>query len=225
MKIFSGLLLATVTISAPASAAVYTINLSGVVENVYWGNAPSLDPSTIPFALGDAWSASYTIDDAAADNSSNPSAGVYATGGFSGSVGTYSFSTPDSYTGVMNDFSDLVPPYATYDLIYANWRNDQAQNFSLSLFDISLYDPTASAFSSDALAANIFNLALYSLTNSNITIAFSDSKAGEYYNASLGISSLTVTPLETPLPAALPMFLSGIAGFGAWGWRRRKAKA
>jgi hypothetical protein len=36
----------------------------------------------------------------------------------------------------------------------------------------------------------------------------------------------TITPTATPLPAALPLFATGLGGLGLLGWRRkRKAQA
>lgn len=41
-----------------------------------------------------------------------------------------------------------------------------------------------------------------------------------------GRADILVTPSETPLPAALPLFISGLAGMGLLGWRKkRKAQA
>ncbi len=45
----------------------------------------------------------------------------------------------------------------------------------------------------------------------------------KYYDTQFYISSLTVTAV--PLPAALPLFLSALAGLGLMGWRRKRATA
>jgi hypothetical protein len=38
--------------------------------------------------------------------------------------------------------------------------------------------------------------------------------------------SVTFTPIDpVPLPAALPLFATGLAGLGLLGWRRKKAAA
>ncbi|WP_395017623.1 PEP-CTERM sorting domain-containing protein [Dongia sp.] len=51
---------------------------------------------------------------------------------------------------------------------------------------------------------------------------------GGLYETYHGIAHITATPVAvatTPLPAALPLFLSAIGGMGYLGWRRRKSAA
>lgn len=56
----------------------------------------------------------------------------------------------------------------------------------------------------------------YAVVLSSTTNAF------EYANLSL---SLINTDLQTPLPAALPLFASGLGGLGLLGWRRKRKAA
>ena len=54
-------------------------------------------------------------------------------------------------------------------------------------------------------------------------IFYGDQSTALYSDLSLQIYELSsATPLTTPLPAALPLFASGLAGLGLMGWRRRR---
>jgi hypothetical protein len=64
----------------------------------------------------------------------------------------------------------------------------------------------------------------YVVTNSDTPDGgFSDPTSGEYL--ALIPTSLTLSlnpPVSTPLPAALPLFATGLGGLGLLGWRRRR---
>lgn len=49
--------------------------------------------------------------------------------------------------------------------------------------------------------------------------------SGDYYYTDQGNGSVTVTPLATtPIPAALPLFISGLGGLGFMTWFRKRTK-
>ena len=204
-----------------ASAAIFNVTISGQVDFIYTGSAPSLDPTTIPFSVGDPWSVSVQIDDSVPDLFPNSASGIYATGGFAGSIGSYNFSTPFSQAVVVNDGTAFLP--SPYDLVTIQYRNDQADNYDVHSFFFNLYNLSATAFSSNALSASLFDLSLYDLSYRQTTaaISFTTQNPFEGYNAQLSFDKMTVTPVvsDVPLPGALVFMLTGVLGFV--GARRR----
>lgn len=69
----------------------------------------------------------------------------------------------------------------------------------------------------------------------NIGLLFAGIANGQWADAALGLNSASdpiagyfveyESVVTTPLPAALPMFLTGLAGFGFLGWRRKRVAA
>lgn len=205
--------------AASAQAALYTVELSGKVDFIFTGNAPSLDPSTIPFSVGDDWSVSFQFDDDAPNLSpGSPIGNVYGSGGFNGVVGAYNLQTPQSLIIVMNDFIGGT------DTLEIQYRDDTAQDFALNLVEFEFNDPTMTAFSSNDLSASLFDPSLFDLSASFFIIAFADLDLLEFYNARLSLENLTIEELlqPVPAPAALPLFLAGAAGIGALARRRRR---
>ena len=47
---------------------------------------------------------------------------------------------------------------------------------------------------------------------------------GDYFYSAIGAGSVSSTP-ATPLPAALPLFASGLGALGLFGWRRKRKSA
>jgi hypothetical protein len=69
---------------------------------------------------------------------------------------------------------------------------------------------------------------IFLATNSSVTLQFKD-LAVEFPNGNdLGLDNVSVTDASraTPLPAALPLFATGLGALGLLGWcRKRKAAA
>jgi hypothetical protein len=59
-------------------------------------------------------------------------------------------------------------------------------------------------------------------------MVYAQLSAGNYqfYTTPLSTGSITVTPVTaTPLPAALPLFATGVGALGLFGWRRKRKNA
>jgi hypothetical protein len=56
-------------------------------------------------------------------------------------------------------------------------------------------------------------------------IFYGDQSTALYSDLSIEIQSTSSSSLGTPLPAALPLFASGLGAFGLLGWRRKRKKA
>jgi hypothetical protein len=75
-----------------------------------------------------------------------------------------------------------------------------------------------------ALTALVCTASIISCTLTSIA------ETGASQSVTTGVSDLTVSFLSdveavVPLPAALPLFATGLAGLGLLGWRRKKAAA
>ena len=110
-------------------------------------------------------------------------------------------------------YSGTSPNYSFHPNVPTDLGEQNSQN--LGFFYVPFF-PGGSAFAFDPLANDtyIFTLSLTDNTNNN---------------ASLGSVQATVIAGEgaaaTPLPAALPLFASGLGGLGLLGWRRKRKKS
>jgi len=76
----------------------------------------------------------------------------------------------------------------------------------------------------DSSTSSTINTADYSNT-AQLFFDFAD--AGAFFSADSGhnYSSVAIDPSATPIPAALPLFASGLGALGLLGWRRKKKAA
>jgi hypothetical protein len=76
----------------------------------------------------------------------------------------------------------------------------------------------------DSSTASTSNTADYSNT---AQLFFDFAEAGAFFSADSGhnYSSIAINPSATPLPAALPLFASGLGALGFLGWRRKRKAA
>jgi len=98
------------------------------------------------------------------------------------------------------------------------------------LFDFGSTDPNASEFEIVQLGTLPFYGVLWSAANgsrlaSSIDLAFIPTNSGDDevdHITGLSAEVLPIAQVETPLPAALPLFASGLAALGLLGRRRKK---
>lgn len=126
----------------------------------------------------------------------------YVTAGPVGSDGTLSQTFSDS-AGQQLQISGWVAAIG-----------DDPSDFSLMFNTTTLYSAT------DPNTGGAWTQGTFNVTGTGsdtVTIAFRDDP--NY----IALDNFSVTPVNaTPLPAALPLFASGIGGLGLLGWRRRK---
>ena len=85
-----------------------------------------------------------------------------------------------------------------------------------------ILDTFNAAFASYALSTSIGPITGSSFIATGISFPTS---AGALAFSSAGNATFTATVSAVPLPAALPLFATGLAGLGLLGWRRKKAAA
>ncbi|MEJ0005158.1 MAG: PEP-CTERM sorting domain-containing protein [Steroidobacteraceae bacterium] len=177
----------------------YTISINGVSATLL-----SCDDFSTEIAVGQTWTAN-TENAAAVDGAVKFSSGPFSAGG----------SEQTTYSAAAWIATQLVTPAITNN---ANTQID----YSLALWE--LFNPTLSggpAFSGslngpDAGVPSVFTLAFNAVaggyTGSNVTV---------YTPNPLGASQEFLEVSAVPVPASLPLLLSGLMGLGAVLRRRR----
>jgi|SRR5215472_100294 len=134
---------------------------------------------------------------------------------------------PGSYAGLaLNVTRFTAPSTGVYD-ITGSFSDLQFSSVGLYILVNGVTDFSSSAFtgSSAHQPAIPFSLTDISLT-AGMTIDFVVDSLGDQSNDVVGlqadISSGSGTAAATPLPAALPLFASGLGAMGLLGWRRKR---
>ncbi len=229
----------SVAAASPAAAATIKVELTGSIFEVdaFRFDIPTLnstpldiyDPVTGPFGAGDSVTITMTF--------STNSAGTPSGGGtlYSSAV-TYDAQIGDfTVIGAAADLTignDVAAGVITIDRISVLSLIDGTDNVShaivgdlpLSNISFSLRDNNHTALSDEILSADKFNAALFnSLAGSLVFEALVDENTLDILGAYFNFDSITVTEIsDVPLPAALPLFLVGIAGIRMTAHRRRK---
>jgi len=199
-------------LAAPASATTVSGTYTGRLTDV---------PLEIggQFAVNDTFTFNFSYDSTVLDSDPNPNFGVYngALTIGSGSIGGYTFS------GGPGDI--FVNNTAGGDSIALGFLLSSGANvnglipFSASL---TLQGPS-SLLSSEALPSTFLAASLFSSTNSPFVMNLFNPSPFDFFSV---IGQLNTAPVAaTPIPAALPLFMSALAGLGFTGWRRRQAQA
>ena len=131
-------------------------------------------------------------------------------------------------SGAENIDVDFAAPVlaAGFDFVEPEFGGENAGGFAESIFAISLFDgltPVGQSFEFEppndvALFIGLSSDAPFDRLEFRELVGGIDNEFwGQWYSAP--------APSPVPLPAALPLFLSALAGLGLMGWRRRQAGA
>lgn len=146
---------------------------------------------------------------------------------------TYQFSDASANFGIYG--TDTITGTFTYN---TTTNTVLAANIAVTgLFDPGHYttDPSATPSSifayntpshSDAIQITfVNNLGSSSDPLTNVSFYYPPFGSTDYLASAFAGGTVTPSPSATPLPTALPLFASGLAGVGLFGWiRRRKRK-
>lgn len=207
--IFAAALFAGLVCVAAANAATVT--------NVYYGKF--ITDSGLPYlSVGDTYRIEFSYDTATPDADPDPQFGLY-NGTLSANVvfsNGYSLSFSGGTINIAND--ELV--VSNSDFIGFSHLGPFTSNFPTGLYalnGISWYlvdDATRTALSSDKLPRFPLSTAPFDSGIGDLLIGFKGiGRPGE---------GLHGTVASTPIPAALPLFVSALGGFGILAWRRRQ---
>ncbi len=215
-------------IGAVACAAVLALGLAGArpaaagtVTGTYTGHVTGVDaPLNSTIAVNDAFSFSFSYDDTMTDAyPADPTFAQYPgnTISGSGSIGSFNFtvtSNPSNLVAVVNQPGNDRFGFAIVGLSGAVVSGYTPVGFSMEL------GTTNDVLATDALPTSYVLASLFQ--NRSFSLSFTDDPEGlnpvQHYSFVSGTIATT-----TPIPAALPLFASALAGLGWAGWRRRRA--
>jgi hypothetical protein len=195
----------------PASAATVT--------GVYTGIVSSVDaPLTGTFAIGQPLIFNFTYDDSADDAVLDPHLGYYLGLSASGAIGAYTFSGAGIVTidYDVNNHGDIFS-------LDAGTAGGAAAIDDYEPFDLDLdFHGSQGQLGSDALPQGFVDPSLFVGKARLFTFYFVSPN-----NVALVRGNITGgAPIaSTPIPAALPLFISALGGLGFAGWRRRRSAA
>jgi hypothetical protein len=136
----------------------------------------------------------------------------------SGETNTVTFDLPQSPTPSTTTATLFEVTNVHETLVTSSSRGSSAANFTANLFFTDSGGTEAAFDASDStFAVSVSGLFFNSVTDPTF-------KVGTYLGSNG--DSLTITDISaTPLPAALPLFASGIGALGLLGWRKKRRAA
>lgn len=187
--------------------------LAGLVTFSFTGAVDSVDPS-LGFSPGQTLAGSYTFESTTIlSNPDNRYNGAITS--LTGSLSPYTatLGTGSNFIAVRNGLST-----GDHYLISAPLNPSPAVTGLSVRFEMELIDPTATAFTSEALAATPPSLSAFA--TKSFRLIFEDAA-----HANVHVLGTLTSLTAVPLPAAVVLFGAGLvalAGLGAGSWRQRK---
>ena len=206
---------------SPANASALTFDFDAAYNaaaSASAGNLSNLTDFSVGLVNGQTIHGSFSYDPASASTASSPffdSASYAAT--FSFTIPSLTISAPAANASAVDFFAPLADDAFGVGSFLALSSPPPGHTISLA-FNIALAGPGALA----SIAPAAFNLADFS-TQSQFFLVQTDLASGQFFGQSQLVFDLTSITAETPLPAALPMFLGGAGLLGLLA-RRRKQK-
>jgi hypothetical protein len=199
---------------AVLGAVLATPAAAGTVTGTYVGIVTNVDvPVNSQIAVNDPFSFTFSYDDTTPDSDPQPFVGRYysTTMTASGTIGSFAFSAG----GGSNDSVSVVTGSQFGFNFMSPITGNAIGGFSLTDINVDLNHmisfPLNDALPSSYLAASLFK-------DGSFTFDFSDEIAGYFYVSEM---TGTITLTATPVPGALPLFASALAGLGFLARRRR----
>ena len=225
--LFAATILSAGLVSAVGNAATYTATLSGNVVFTH----PDLATT---FAVGQAATFVVTYDDNIPNHSGIPNFGEYISPGIGWTiqVGPYNATASGGALRVLND---LAAGALSVDLFRGALSADPSAWYfgNLSAPALGLYQLSEASFQLDdydglALNSGALLTSAPSLTEFEaayyLSLIFDNGVSPVSVSALISDFSIAQTP-AVPIPAALPLFATVLAGGGLIAWRRKRKAA
>jgi len=197
-----------------ARAGTVTYIATGVV------GAASLDLRG-QFPIGQPFTYTFTLDTAIPDSDPSAFRGFYVNGltSSSGSIGTYHFSTGAGNLEITNAFMN-----DSFSIFSRTVTGLAAGVDTLAAIGFILADTTGTAFSSDAVPLSL-NLPAFNHLNKLNPLFFKPDNTIVEVIAGVREVAVSESISQTPIPAAFPLFATGLGALGLLSWWKRKAAA
>jgi hypothetical protein len=228
-----------------AQAAPLTFSFNGIVTSVNATVTPAMHPVPgsflgHPFVAGETFHGTFTVDSTAPDINSSATDGTYLGTSFVVHFANgYSTSSHQPGIGILNDFGVnsidqfSIQPFGStvvgsVPIVLTHSVTGDTGSTLLAGPSITLRDDTGSAFNSTQLFTTALSLSNFPTQNSfTMTLLSNDFEnrvpGGTTPNVSIsGRLTLAPEPLPTPIPAALPLFATGLSAMGLLAWRRKR---
>jgi len=195
----------------PAQASTITYTATGLISGV----SPAL---VAQFSVGQAATYTFTYDTGVVDTDPSATSGFYPNALLSGAglFGSYSFSTGLGFVAV-----NTAPGGGL--IFWANFPTGDPVASLIPIFiNLVSNDLSGTLFSSDSIPTLLDLSSFPSIPGiGQLRLYFGNGNPPGIHALYVELTALS----ETPLPAAFPLFVTGLGALGLIGWRRKRKQA